>query len=146
MRTSPDPLAQPAAAAADGEVRVGGLSLWQVAHLAGQTPFYVYDFEAVARRIAAVRRPLPDGVPLHYAVKANPMPALVQRMAPLVDGFDVASQRELQQVLATGIPAEHVSIAGPGKRDAELAAAVAAGVVGNAEAACRVAPPGPIRA
>jgi diaminopimelate decarboxylase len=135
MQTATPPHATDRPAAQPPEVSVAGLSLWQVAHLAGQTPFYVYDFEAVARRIGAVRAALPDGVHLHYAVKANPMPALIQRMAPLVDGFDVASQRELQQVLATGTPAEHVSIAGPGKRDAELAAALAAGVVVNVESA-----------
>jgi diaminopimelate decarboxylase len=117
----------------DGGPLVNGLPLWQVAAIAARTPFYVYSFEIVADRIAAVRRAVPGDVELHYAIKANPMPALVQRMAPLVDGLDVASLGEMQLALATGIAPAAISIAGPGKQDHELAAAAAAGVVINVE-------------
>ncbi len=117
----------------DGEPLVKRLTLWQVAAIAARTPFYVYDFAIVAERIAALRRAIPDGVRLHYAVKANPMPALVQRVALLVDGLDVASLHELHLALGTGLEASAISIAGPGKQDHELAAAVAAGVVINVE-------------
>lgn len=117
----------------NGEPLVHGLTLWQVAEIAGQTPFYAYDFALVAQRIERLRRALPSRMQLHYAIKANPMPALVQRIMPLVDGLDVASLRELQLALATGMPSQEISFAGPGKKDRELAAAVAAGVVINVE-------------
>ncbi|AXH93283.1 pyridoxal-dependent decarboxylase, exosortase A system-associated [Micromonospora aurantiaca] len=103
------------------------------ADIAGRTPFYLYDFAAVRHRVAELRAALPDGVLLHYAIKANPMPALVQRLAPLVDGLDVASHGELLTALGTAVDREQISFAGPGKRDPELAAAIAAGVMVNVE-------------
>lgn len=122
-----------------GEPLINGLTLWQVADIAGQTPFYIYDFEVVAKRVAALRQALPSDLHIHYSIKANPMPMLVQRIAQLVDGLDVASLRELQLALATGISSRNVSFAGPGKRDHELAAALAAGVVINIESANELA-------
>ena len=69
------------------------------ARRAGRTPFYVHEGAAVAARIAAVRAALPPGVRLHYALKANPFPPLVQAIAARVDGFDVASGGELALAL-----------------------------------------------
>jgi diaminopimelate decarboxylase len=54
-------------------------------------------------------------------------------VASRVDGIDVASAGEMRQALAAGMAAEHVSFAGPGKRDRELAAAIEAGVTINCE-------------
>jgi diaminopimelate decarboxylase len=115
------------------QVLTGGRSLWNVAAIAGQTPFYVYDFGLIELRIAHLRAVLPPGLDLHYAMKANPLPGLVQRIAPLVDGLDVASLRELQLALGTGIAPGDISFAGPGKKDHELAAALAARVTINVE-------------
>src|SRR5690349_8522577 len=92
-----------------GEPLINGLTLWQVADIAGQTPFYIYDFEVVAKRVAALRRALPSDLHIHYSIKANPMPMLIQRIALLVDGLDVASLRELQLALATGMSPRNVS-------------------------------------
>ena len=61
------------------------------------------------------------------------MPAVVQHLAGLVDGFDVASAGELKTVLDTVMPAEKISFAGPGKSGRELRQAVAAGIVVNVE-------------
>ena len=98
---------------------------------AAETPAFVYDPAIVAARVGRFRAAFP-GIDLHYAIKANPHPALLDRIAPLVDGLDVASAGELG--LAIGVkPAEHVSFAGPGKRDAELEAAIAAGATINLE-------------
>ena len=62
-------------------------------------------------------RPCPARLNLGYAVKANPMPAVVQHLAGLVDSLDVASAGEMQVALDTGMPADQVSFAGPGKTD-----------------------------
>jgi diaminopimelate decarboxylase len=83
--------------------------------------------------VELLRKSLPRGVHLHYAIKANPMPAVVAHLARLVDGLDVASGREMQIALDAGADPSHVSIAGPGKSDAELAQAAAAGVTVNVE-------------
>ena len=61
------------------------------------------------------------------------MPALVQMMASLVDGFDVASGGELKTALDAGMAPARISFAGPGKSNAELRSAVAAGVVVHLE-------------
>ena len=56
---------------------VGGMPLPQLAERVGRTPFYAYDRRLLAERIGLVRRHLPPRIKLHYAMKANPMPALV---------------------------------------------------------------------
>lgn len=117
----------------DGELCVGGIPLTRLAERVGQTPFYAYDRHLLAARVATVRAALPHGVGLHYAVKANPWPALVGFMRPLVDGLDVASSGELAVALDAGADPMHVSFAGPGKREVEIAQAVAAGVLVNLE-------------
>lgn len=124
----------------DGELVVGGMSLTRLAARVGQTPFYAYERAAVCTRIAELRAALPSAVQLHYAMKANPMPALVAFMAGLVDGVDVASAGEMAVALNAGADPAEVSFAGPGKRDAELRQAVAAGVLVHIESVREIAP------
>ena len=116
-----------------GELVVGGQRLSLLAARVGQTPFYAYDRGLLRARVAQLRAALPEAVKLHYAMKANPMPAVVAFMAGLVDGIDVASSGELKVALDAGANPQEVSFAGPGKRDAELRQAVAARVLVNLE-------------
>ncbi len=120
-------------AVADGELVVGGHRLSHLAARVGQTPFYAYSRELLHARVARLRAALPPAVKLHYAMKANPMPALVALMATLVEGIDVASAGELKVALDAGADAAEISFAGPGKRDPELRQAVACGVLVNVE-------------
>jgi diaminopimelate decarboxylase len=117
----------------DGQLQMGGQTLTRIAQRVGQTPFYAYDRAALQQRVAQLRQVLPKGVLLHYAMKANPMPAVVCLMAGLVDGIDVASAGELQVALDAGANPKEISFAGPGKRDIELRQSVAAGVLINVE-------------
>ena len=117
----------------DGELVIGNIPLRRLAARVGQTPFYAYDRELLTQRVAALRASLPAGIQIHYAMKANPMPALVGHMARLVDGIDVASANELKVALDSGIDPHEVSFAGPGKRQEELRQAVAAGILINIE-------------
>ena len=117
----------------DGQLVIGGESLSVLAARVGQTPFYAYDRSLLRSRVAALREVLPQGIKLHYAMKANPMPAVVGFMAGLVDGIDVASAGELKVALDAGADPLEVSFAGPGKRDAELRQAVASRVLINVE-------------
>ncbi|MBV8380879.1 MAG: pyridoxal-dependent decarboxylase, exosortase A system-associated [Paucibacter sp.] len=119
----------------DGELHVGGLPLRQLAARVGATPFYAYDRAVLSQRVALLRRHLPAALGLHYAMKANPMPALLGFLRPLVDGIDVASAQEMKTALDAGAAPQHISFAGPGKRPAELRQAVAAGVLLNVESA-----------
>jgi diaminopimelate decarboxylase len=113
---------------AGGSLTVGGVELGRLAERAGGTPFFAYDRTLLDERVASLRAALPDDVELGYAVKANPMPAVVQHLSGLVDSLDVASAGEMQVALDTPLPADRVSFAGPGKTDGELRQAIAAGV------------------
>jgi diaminopimelate decarboxylase len=114
---------------ADGELLVGGVPLRRLAARVGSTPFFAYDRAQLDARVARLRAALPDRIELSYAMKANPMPAVVQHLAGRVDRIDVASGLELRTALDTGIRPGAVSFAGPGKTLAEVAQAVAAGVI-----------------
>ncbi len=112
---------------------ISGQPVTQIAAEAGRTPFYVYAREHLTDRVAQLRAVLPRELHLHYAIKANPMPAVVQHMAGLVDGLDVASGLELRTALAAGMDPTRISFAGPGKTEAELHQAASAGIVINIE-------------
>lgn len=116
-----------------GELVVGGVPLSRLAARVGRTPFYAYDRSLLRSRVAELRAVLPSSIQLHYAMKANPMPALVSQMAALVDGIDVASSGELKVALDAGIDPRDISFAGPGKQASELRQAVAAGILINVE-------------
>jgi diaminopimelate decarboxylase len=111
-----------------GQLSIGGVPADRLAHRVGQTPFFAYDRGLLTARVGQLRAQLPAGVELSYAVKANPMPAIVQHLSALVDAFDVASALELRTALDTTTAPERISFAGPGKSPAELRQAVAAGV------------------
>lgn len=114
-------------------LQVGDMSLIRLVERVGSTPFYAYDRQRITERIALLRRHLPEGILLHYAMKANPMPAVVQHLASIVDGIDVASAGEMKVALDTILAPDKISFAGPGKRSSELRRAVAAGVTINVE-------------
>ena len=120
-------------ASAGGQLLVGGEALSTLAERVGQTPFFAYDRALLRRRVDELRTTLPAGIRLHYAMKANPMPAVVGLMAQLVDGIDVASAGELKVALDAGADPREISFAGPGKREAELRQAVASRVLLNLE-------------
>jgi diaminopimelate decarboxylase len=112
----------------DGKLAVGGVPVDRLAERVGGTPFFAYDRGLLTDRVDLLRAALPADVQLSYAIKANPMPAVVQHLSGLVDAFDVASAIEMRTALDSPIPPARVSFAGPGKTDAELRQAVAAGV------------------
>ncbi|NML60322.1 pyridoxal-dependent decarboxylase, exosortase A system-associated [Massilia sp. RP-1-19] len=119
----------------NGSLVVGGVPLPRLAERIGATPFYAYDRSKLTARVGELRRHLPPEIHLHYAMKANPMPAVVQHMAGLVDGLDIASGGEMQVALDTPFAPGEISFAGPGKSDTDLTTAIAAGVVLNMESA-----------
>lgn len=117
----------------DDCLQIGGIPLTRLAQRVGATPFYAYDRQRMTDRVALLRQHLPREIHLHYAMKCNPMPAIVQHMAGLVEGIDVASGAELRVALDTPMKSSSISFAGPGKTDDELSCAVASGIVLNME-------------
>lgn len=97
------------------------------------TPLYVYDKARIAQRVETLRTAFPEELQLHYAMKANPFPPIVDHLLSLVDGLDVASAGELAIALEAGADPLTVSFAGPGKRDSELEAALDSQITFNLE-------------
>lgn len=112
---------------------VGGKTVVEIASEVGQTPFYAYDRRLISERIKRLREALPVQIQLHYAVKANPMPAVVELIGQHVDGLDVASAGELEIAISSGVDAKDISFAGPGKSPQELEAAILADITINIE-------------
>jgi 2-[(L-alanin-3-ylcarbamoyl)methyl]-2-hydroxybutanedioate decarboxylase len=87
---------------------------------------YVYDLQTLVGQVEAVRSALPERCELYYAIKANGHPAVLSMLAAYVQGFEVASLGEIDKALAAG--ASRLVFSGPAKTDAQIAAALRAGV------------------
>jgi diaminopimelate decarboxylase len=107
---------------------LGEVRLSEIASKAG-TPTYVYNLAVIRERYRALDAAL-AAVPhrICFAVKANGNLTVLRTLATLGAGADIVSGGELQRALAAGYPAERVVFSGVGKTDAELEAAVTAGV------------------
>lgn len=116
----------------DGEFIINGKSAAQLVEEYG-SPVFVYSAALLDRRIKELRSAMPDRLGINYAIKANPHPDVIDHLNAYVDGFDIASSGELDILRERGIDASRISFAGPGKRDDELEAAIAAGVTLNCE-------------
>ncbi len=117
------------------DLLIGNRTLAEIEKTVRQTPFYAYDQRIISETVLQLKQRLPDRVHLHYAIKANPLPAVVNHLAALTDGLDVASAGELAIALDSGIPPHTISFAGPGKNDGELRQAIEADVTINMESA-----------
>jgi len=133
MKTKPTGPIPSGYKAQDGELSIGGRTASDLVNTAGRTPLFVYSREHLDQRMADLRATLPSRVGVNYAVKANPHAQVIEHMVGSVDGFDIASSGELAMLERAGIDPARVSFAGPGKRDDELEAAIAAGVTLNCE-------------
>ena len=96
------------------------------------TPLYVTDLDAASDRASAWRRALP-GALVAYAVKANPDPALLRRLARDGIGFEVVGPVELALAQRAGAPPDRIVVNGVGQTDADLVAALGSGALINAE-------------
>jgi len=88
---------------------------------------YVHDLDALRDRVRWVRSHLPEGVELYYAIKANSEAAILNTVAPWVDGFDLSSGGEVRKVMQHDLDKPFV-LSGPGKLDSDLRLATEAGV------------------
>lgn len=93
------------------------------------TPFWYYDMDLFRRTIdEAVRLSAETGVLIHYSIKANAEPRLVDYIAAAGLGADCVSGNEVLYALDHGFPAEKIVFAGVGKTDKELTDALKAGI------------------
>ncbi len=111
-----------------GELRLDGVPLAQVARRFG-TPCYVYSRAAIESAFRAFDEGL-GGLDhlVCYAVKANSNLAVLDVLRRLGAGFDIVSGGELARVRAAGAAPGRVIFSGVGKSEAEMRAALEAGI------------------
>ncbi|MCH7856973.1 MAG: diaminopimelate decarboxylase [Gemmatimonadetes bacterium] len=101
------------------------------------SPLYVYDarvIEAAYRRMEVAFAGV--DLLLAYSVKANSNLEILKRLVALGAGADIVSRGELHRCLTAGFSPEDMVFAGVGKTEAEMEAALAAGILAfNVESA-----------
>lgn len=108
-----------------GEV-TAAMRHWLDAH-PHRDPVLVVDLSVVEWNYRALARALPDTA-IYYAIKANPDPAILDRLSLLGARFDVASPGEIDACLTRGIAAERLSYGNTIKKERDIAYAHAVGV------------------
>ncbi len=95
-----------------------------------RTPFYHYDLPLLRRTLDAIRAAVAhhNNFQVHYAVKANANPVILQTIARQGFGADCVSGGEIEAALYAGFPAEKIVFAGVGKADWEVELALRAGI------------------
>jgi len=92
-----------------------------------ERPTLILDVDHVAQQYQALRAGLCKAQ-IHYAVKANPAPEVLARLASLGSGFDAASRVEIQMRLDAGAAPSHISFGNTVKKPSDIAFAHAIGV------------------
>ncbi len=92
-----------------------------------QTPCLVIDLAVIEENYLELQRRLPLAR-IYYAVKANPAPAIIGKLAELGSCFDVASRGEIDLCLAEGVAADRLSFGNTIKKERDIAYAYERGV------------------
>lgn len=120
-------------AASNGELQIGNIPVEELVAEAGGTPLFVYDNNIIGGQIARLRAAMPDGLAVYFSVSANPSEELLSFIGRYIDGFRVVSRGELERLKRAGLAGIPINFAGPGKRDDELEAGIAAGATISVE-------------
>jgi len=87
-----------------------------------QTPFYYYDTELLRQTLRTINAEAArhEGFLVHYAVKANANPRLLQIIREAGLGADCVSGGEIEASVKAGFPKDKIVYAGVGKSDWEI--------------------------
>src|SRR5579875_3284467 len=91
------------------------------------TPCLVVDLDRVEANYRALARALPLAR-IYYAVKANPAPAVLQRLVSLGSAFDAAGFEEIEACLAAGAAPAAISFGNTIKKVSAIRSAHEAGI------------------
>jgi ornithine decarboxylase len=111
----------------DAELLTAAIRRFLVENPALPTPFLVLDLDVVEDRYAQLSGALP-GARVLYAVKANPAPEVLARLASLGSSFDVASRGEIDRCQAVGIDPARLSFGNTIKKERDIAYAYRCGI------------------
>ncbi len=90
---------------------------------------YVYEMSRMRKKINCLKRLMPEGVEVFYAMKANPHSAfLATAFEEQVTGIEIASLGEANKAIQAGFDAQQLIYTGPGKSMEELTWSVTHGV------------------
>jgi diaminopimelate decarboxylase len=93
------------------------------------TPFYFYDLDVLKSTCSIVREESEKaGFKVHYAVKANANPRLLNIIASFGFGADCVSFNEIERAISTGFNPSEIVFAGVGKSDKDIQAALNADI------------------
>ncbi len=85
-----------------------------------ETPFYYYDLELLNRTLHAIKKHAPSQSHVHYALKANAHPKVLNHIQQAGLGADCVSGNEIQRAVDCGFRADNIVFAGVGKSDKEI--------------------------
>jgi diaminopimelate decarboxylase len=93
------------------------------------TPFYFYDLDVLIPTLESLKRESENsGFKVHYAVKANANPRLLELIASYGLGADCVSWNEIDAAIKAGFNSSEIVFAGVGKTDREIENAITAGI------------------
>lgn len=85
------------------------------------TPFYLYDLGLLDRTLSAAKKASAQyNFHVHYALKANSNPEILERVRKAGFGADCVSGNEVKRAVETGFSKEEIVFAGVGKSDVEI--------------------------
>ncbi|MDE6049184.1 MAG: diaminopimelate decarboxylase, partial [Paramuribaculum sp.] len=94
-----------------------------------ETPFYYYDLSLLKRTLEAIKYAVPsDSYKVHYAMKANANPTILEVIKNAGLGVDTVSGGEIEAAVNAGFSPDKIVFAGVGKTDAEIAIALETGI------------------
>ncbi len=94
-----------------------------------QTPFYYYDLNILKATCATVRKESDlSGYKVHYAVKANANPRILETIASYGFGADCVSWNEIERAIESGFSPSEIVFAGVGKNDRDIESALKADI------------------
>lgn len=87
-----------------------------------ETPYYLYDLELLEKTLQCIRLILQDypNYHVHYAIKANANPLLLNVIRKYGLGVDCVSGGEITASVKAGFPSNSIVFAGVGKTDREI--------------------------
>lgn len=87
-----------------------------------QTPFYYYDTQLLKKTLKSIKAELEyhDNFVVHYAVKANANPKILDIICKAGLGADCVSGGEISAALSAGFSSDKIVFAGVGKNDCEI--------------------------
>ncbi|MCE3226188.1 MAG: lysA [Bacteroidetes bacterium] len=85
-----------------------------------ETPFYFYDLSLLNKTLDAIKKAAPEEYHIHYALKANAHPTLLELIRKAGLGADCVSGNEVKRSVECNFSNDKIVFAGVGKSDKEI--------------------------